>query len=290
MNILLVGADGQLGRTLRGLLDADSHRTVAPDRKELDFTHPIDTVAAVVRKARPDWVINCAAMTDVDRCEAEPELALRLNARAPAALAAAAAASGARMLHVSTDYVFSGEASRPYSEDDSTGPLGIYGRTKLAGEQAVAAAAPDALIVRTAWLYSVHGRNFFKTMLRLFAGGGPLRVVDDQVGSPTAAPDLARALIALMKAGARGVYHATNRGQCSWHGFATAIRDEAVAVGAIDNRVVIEPVTTEEFPRPAPRPAYSVLDTARLTATTGVPPRDWRVALRDVVAEWHRAA
>lgn len=288
MKILITGARGQLGRTLAEELARRGHDIDAPTRAALDLRAPQADIAAYVAASAPDWVVNCAAMTDVDGCEAEPELALQLNARAPAALAEAASANGARLLQVSTDYVFAGDATRPYREDDPTGPLGAYGRSKLAGEQAVRAAAPDALIVRTSWLYSVHGRNFFKTMLRLFAEQESLRVVDDQVGSPTAVPDLAAALAELIARDASGLMHAANGGACSWHAFAVAIRDEALAAGLIEREVAIEPVTTREFPRPAPRPGYSVLDSSRLARALGRPMRPWREALGDVVAQWRQ--
>lgn len=257
---LVVGASGQLGRCLVERLAAHPRDALAgaPSRAELDVTDR-EAVRRVVAAAAPDVVVNAAAMTHVDACESEPEAAHRANALAPGWLAEASRAAGARFVHLSTDYVFDGTARRPYREDDPTGPRSVYGRTKLEGEQRALAADPDALVVRTAWLFGP-GRNFVRTILeaaeRALRGEGPgLRVVDDQRGSPTYAGHLADALLALVEGDAAGIYHVANSGSATWWELARAAVD---AWGHPE--LPIEKVTTAQFPRPAPRPAWSVLD------------------------------
>jgi len=276
---LVTGAGGQLGRCLVDRLRASSRHVLsaAPRRAELDVTDR-EAVRRAVPAARPTVVVNAAAMTQVDRCEAEPEAARLANALAPGWLAEAAREAGAAFVQVSTDYVFDGTARRPYREDDETGPRSVYGRTKLEGEQRVRAACPGALIVRTAWVFGP-GRNFVRTILeaagRALAGEGPaLRVVDDQRGSPTWAGHLADALIALVERDARGVYHVANSGSATWWELARAAVD---AWGHPE--LPIEKVTTAEFPRPAPRPAWSVLDLGR-AERAGVRMPAWSEGLR----------
>jgi dTDP-4-dehydrorhamnose reductase len=277
----VTGAGGQLGSCLVARLRAGGrhHLVSSFERAALDLTD-----AAAVERALgslpggpPDVVANAAAMTQVDRCETEPELAERANAVAPALLAETCRALGARLVHVSTDYVFDGTGARPYRETDPVAPRSAYGRTKLAGEQGVLAALPDALLVRTAWVFGP-GQNFVRTILlaaaRALRGEGPaLRVVDDQRGSPTYADDLAGAVIALVEAGGTGIYHCVNAGIATWWDLARAAID---AWGHPE--LPIAKVTTREFPRPAPRPAWSVLDTGR-AERLGVRMRPWREAL-----------
>jgi dTDP-4-dehydrorhamnose reductase len=209
-----------------------------------------------------------------------------VNRDAAGRLATAAAQAGARLLHVSTDFVFSGRQSRPYRETDVPDPLSVYGRSKLAGEQAVADALPDAVILRTAWVYGVHGHNFVKTMLRLAQAGKPLRVVNDQIGAPTWAADIAGALLALAGANARGLYHYTSAGSTSWHGFAQAVLDLGAAAGFELQTTAVEPIPTSAWPAPAARPAYSVLDTGKIeNLLPGLAIPDWRDSLANMLKE-----
>jgi dTDP-4-dehydrorhamnose reductase len=277
---LVTGAGGQLGRCLVERLRAQDALVAAPDRHALDVTDREAVRRAVLGApgGPPSVVVNAAAMTQVDRCESEPEAAQRANALAPGWLAEATREAGAAFVHVSTDYVFDGTARRPYREDDPTGPRSVYGRTKLEGEERVRAGHPDALVVRTAWVFGP-GRNFVRTILdaaeRARRGEGPpLRVVDDQRGSPTWAGHLADALLALVERDARGTYHAANSGSATWWELARAAVD---AWGHPE--LPIEKVTSAEFPRPAPRPAWSVLDLGK-AERAGVRTPDWREGLR----------
>lgn len=286
MTVWVVGAEGMLGRAVVELLSAWGLPHAGTDR-ELD----VRDAAAVLRQAEASGcshVINCAAYTRVDDAEAEEAEALAINADGPAHLGAAAARVGAALTHISTDYVFDGGADRPYREDDPTGPRNAYGRTKLAGERAALESGARCQVIRTSWLFGEHGKSFVSTMLGLMRDREELRVVDDQRGRPTYCPDLAEAALRLAGLGPRGraaapappgIYHFANAGAVSWHGFAVAIRDEAARRGwPIAARRVI-PITTAEFPRPAARPAWSVLDTARVEAALGYAPRPWQEAL-----------
>lgn len=250
------------------------------DLPDVDITSP-DSVAAVFSSFSPDVVINCAAWTAVDAAEENEAGALAVNGEGPRVLARACRDAGAWLVQISTDYVFSGEATSPYAEDAKPDPRSAYGRTKLVGEQAVVDELPDAhYIVRTAWLYGHQGNNFVKTMLRLESERDTIDVVDDQVGQPTYAADLAAQIVALLDARpAAGIFHATNTGRVSWHGFTQEIFR---LIGADPARVIA--VTSEQFVRPAPRPAYSVLGHQRW-AEVGVPEmRDWREALDEALA------
>ncbi|GAA3945194.1 dTDP-4-dehydrorhamnose reductase [Actinomadura viridis] len=269
MTWLVTGAGGMLGTDLVARLDG----AVALTRAELDIGDP-EAVRAAVRRHRPATVVNCAAWTAVDAAESAEEAALAVNGTAVEALAAACGETGATLVQVSTDYVFDGRGTGPYAEDAPTAPLNAYGRTKLAGERAAAGA--DSYIVRTAWLYGAHGPSFVRTMARLAAERDTVSVVDDQVGQPTWTGDLADRIIALVRSGAPfGVYHGTNAGRTSWYGLA---REVFTLLGLDPGRV--RPVTTAEFPTPAPRPANSVLGHERWAAAGLEPMRDWRDALR----------
>ncbi|MEV7809005.1 dTDP-4-dehydrorhamnose reductase [Microbispora sp. NPDC088329] len=270
MRWLVTGAGGLLGTDLVALLREEGETVVAPTRSELDV-RDAGAVAAAVRDAAPDVVVNCAGWTAVDDAETREEEALAVNGHAVGDLAAACRE---RLVQLSTDYVFDGRAAEPYPEDAEPAPVSAYGRTKLAGERA--ALAHGGTVVRTAWLYGVGGPNFVRTMTRLAAGDGAVRVVADQVGQPTWTADLAAQLFRLVTAGAPpGVYHATSSGSTSWYGLAREVFELA---GADPDRVT--PVTTAEFPRPAPRPASSVLGHGGWTAAGISPIRDWRAALR----------
>lgn len=253
-------------------------RLTAMDVDDLDIADR-QAVLETLGDLKPTLVINAAGYTDVDGCERHEELATRVNADGPAHLAEACGRIDCRLVHVSTDYVFDGTATRPYRPDDAVRPGSAYGRTKAAGEAAVRRHLPDRhLIVRTSWMFSAFGKNFVNTIRRLASQRDELRVVTDQVGCPTYARDLAAALLIAGRAGTTGTHHFCNAGACSWNDFAAAI----VRLAGADCRVL--PTTAAELNRPAPRPAYSVLSTADFTRETGVQPRDWRTALASCIA------
>ncbi|HEY5288667.1 MAG TPA: dTDP-4-dehydrorhamnose reductase [Caulobacteraceae bacterium] len=286
MKVLVTGAGGQLAGAF--LAAAPSGWTVIGlGRADLDIGDK-DAVAAAVRAHTPDLVVNAAAYTAVDRAESEPDLAFRINRDGAGHLARAAECAGARLVHVSTDFVFDGRASRPYRPDDPTGPLSVYGASKLAGERAVIAAAPDALIVRTAWVYGPAGSNFLSTMLRLMTSQTELSVVADQVGTPTSTRTLAGALWELIAADARGLFHYTDAGVASWYDFAVAIVEEALAAGVLQSAPLVKPISTADYPTAAQRPAFSVLDKTATFTLLGRPAPHWRAALRAVLAELSR--
>jgi dTDP-4-dehydrorhamnose reductase len=280
---LVTGAAGMLGRDLTGLLRLRGAEFTALTRADLDIADAA-AAAAAVASAKPDVVVNCAAWTAVDAAEEHERQAVAINGYGAANLAAACADAGALLVHPSTDYVFDGHAATPYAEDASTGPAGAYGRSKLAGEEAVRAALPDgSYIVRTAWLYGAHGKNFVKTMLRLAASGTAPGVVADQHGQPTWTADVAAQVLALIdKSAPPGVYHATSSGQTTWFGFAEEIfrlYHSSVARDGDAVRVTPRPISTAEFPTPAQRPAYSVLGHDAWRAAGIEPIGDWRDAL-----------
>jgi dTDP-4-dehydrorhamnose reductase len=256
MRVLVTGAAGMLGTDVVAAAAAAGHDTVAASRAELDITDP-DAVATAVEAAGPDAVINCAAWTDVDRAEAEEARATAVNGAGAGHVAAAAADAGAHLVHVSSDYVFDGRAHDPYGEGAAPAPQGAYGRSKLAGEEAVAASGGEYGIVRSAWLFGRHGRNFVATMLRLGAERDAVDVVDDQVGSPTWTGHLAPALVAIAERRLTGVMHVAGDGACSWFELARETFDRAGV------RCEVRPQSTADLGRPAPRPAYSVLRSTR---------------------------
>jgi dTDP-4-dehydrorhamnose reductase len=293
MKILQFGTTGQVARELLRQAPGWPVEITAISRAECDF-NDAEQVARVLSGRKPDLIINAAAYTAVDQAESDVASAFEVNAQSPAAIAGMCGASGPAMVHVSTDYVFDGGKGAPYLETDPPEPLSVYGRSKLSGEQLVLAACPRALVLRTSWVVSAHGRNFVKTMLRLAAEGQPLRVVDDQFGRPTSAADLAGFVLANAErlAGAPagdphfGLFHFANAGETSWKGFAEAVFE--LALGAAAPKV--EGVKTAERPSPARRPARGTLDTTKLEKTYGYQPRPWRAALAEIVAELKVAA
>lgn len=278
MKVLVTGGRGQLAEAVRRVWTG--HDLVIPDEEDLDLSTR-ERIHASVRLHRPQVLLNAGAFTQVDRCETEPELAERINGQAVAWLAEACAEHAALLVQISTDYVFDGTADRPYREDDPTGPRSVYGRTKLRGE-IEAARAPEHLIVRTSWLYDAWGRNFYNTMLRAAGEGRKLRVVDDQRGGPTTCRALAGQLKSAVEAGWRGLVHATCAGETSWHGFAAAIF-QMHGISAD-----LTPCATADYPLPAPRPAYSVLDGSRRAAWGSDLMPSWEDALAEVVADTRR--
>ena len=274
MNVLVTGGGGQLARAVEALCpigDAVVVRTI----DELDITDPA-AVHAQVASMSPDLIVNAAAYTAVDRAEEEEAAARAVNAEGPRHLAEAAALSGATLVHVSTDYVFDGTSSKPYRPEDQPNPLSAYGRTKLEGERAVVEVlGSEALIVRTAWLYDAVGPNFLTTMLRLMNERTEVRVVDDQCGTPTWAPTLARAIWGLVDGDARGIFHVTDAGRATWHDFACEIKNAAYARSMIPDVTVI-PIPGSEYPTPAPRPASSVLDVRAVEPFLSSPLPPWQ--------------
>ncbi|MDX2456700.1 MAG: dTDP-4-dehydrorhamnose reductase [Gammaproteobacteria bacterium] len=289
MRVLVTGATGQLGYEVAQGFGRSGHEVIAPARRELDFSHP-EQVAESARTLQADWVINCAAYTQVDKAEADAPQAFIVNRDSPEQLAQAVADYGGRMLQVSTDFIFDGAQRRPYLETDSPNPLGVYGRSKLEGEQAVRRVLSDAVVLRTAWVYGVYGHNFVKTMLRMAAAGKPLRVVSDQVGTPTWTTDIAATIAALVARGATGTFNFTNAGETSWHGFASAILDEGLKTGFDIKTEVVSPIPTIDYPTPATRPAYSVLNTEKIRPLLPGPIPGWRESLKKMLQELYTCA
>jgi dTDP-4-dehydrorhamnose reductase len=295
LKILLLGAAGQVGTELRRSLSGLGDLVPATRGGKLpdgaacevaDFDAP-ESLRPLILRTMPDVVVNAAAYTAVDRAESEPEAAFRANAEAPAVLADACKACDALFVHYSTDYVFDGTGTRPYREDDPTAPLGVYGASKLAGEEAVGSSGARHLILRTAWVYAAHGSNFLLTMLRLARERDRLKVVADQQGSPTSAGLIADTTALILEQGVvqSGIRHLTASGQTSWHGFAEAIFAEAIARGVLERAPVVGPIATSDYPTPARRPTYSVMDNRRLQAEYAIELPDWREGLGRVIAE-----
>lgn len=285
MKTLVVGAAGQLGRALFRNVPAGVE-AVGLDRSQLDITRE-GAVAEAVRLHQPAVVINASAHTAVDLAESEPQKAYAINADAVGSLAGACASQGIRFIHVSTDFVFDGSSGRPYRPDDATNPLGVYGASKLAGEQKIAAhAGLDWAVVRTAWVYASSGRNFVLTMLRLFNERPVVRVVADQIGSPTSALSLSECVWrAATTDKLQGIAHFTDAGVASWYDFAVAIYEEASQLGLVTKSVDVQPIQAKDYPTPARRPSYSVLDVTATTAALGLTPVHWRTNLRQVLRE-----
>jgi dTDP-4-dehydrorhamnose reductase len=276
MAILIVGAHGMLGSDLLASL-GDTNRIIGTDIADFDITDRKQTLKAV-SELQPEWVINAAAFTQVDRCEEETKLAFAVNGEGAANLALACKSAKARLIHVSTDYVFDGTSRVPYREDDPVNPLSAYGRSKLQGESAVRAILDDVIIVRTAGLYGKGGVNFVNTIRRLAQERDELTVVDDQWVSPTYSVDLSRSIGLLMRTSARGILHVVNSGSCTWHRFACRI------VQLTGSRSTVTPISSAQLNRPAARPAFSVLSTGKYTAVTGREMRSWEDALTEYLS------
>jgi len=285
VKVIITGANGQVGRALLKSVPVNV-TAIGLMRTDLDIGDR-EAVVGSVRSHRPDLIINTAAYTAVDKAESEPQAAERVNAIGPDNLALAAEQVGARLVHLSTDFVFDGMASRPYSPDAPPNPQNTYGRTKRAGEEAIARKYPArSVVLRTAWVYAAEGNNFVRTMLRLMAAKGTVRVVADQVGTPTAASSLAEVIWALAeRQNVNGIHHWTDSGVASWYDFAVAIAEESVGLGLLPATVRVDPIASEEFPTPARRPNYSVLDKSSLLAQVTVPARHWRINLRSVLRQ-----
>ena len=294
MKFLIFGGNGQVGHALRRSLAPLGDLVVTTRSGELpeglpcetaDFDQPA-SLGALVDRLAPDVVVNAAAYTAVDKAEDDADAAYRANAEAPGVLARACAARGIPFVHYSTDYVFDGRGTRPYREDDPTAPLGVYGASKLAGEDAIRAAGGQHLILRTAWVYGQHGHNFMKTMLRLGADRDELRVVADQRGTPTPASliaDVTAELLRLRDAPS-GTFHLTPRGETTWHGFAEAIFEAAAARGLIARAPKVLPIDTADYPTRAQRPAYSCLDVSKLNARLEQRLPNWDEALHQLLS------
>ena len=275
---IVTGCNGQLGRAVNKLYANDGrYELVNTDVGELDITN-IDEVMSFAREVKPYAIINCAAHTGVEACETEEDKAYKINAIGPRNLSIAATETNAKLIHISTDYVFDGKGTRPYTEFDAVGPQGMYGRTKLAGENFVRQFADRYFIIRTAWLYG-DGKNFVKTMLRLSETNDKVRVVKDQVGSPTSAEELAKAIAFLLPTENYGLFHGTCEGDCSWAEFTEEIFRLA------GKKTVVEAITTEEFGAKAPRPAYSILENYMFKLTSDFMFADWHDAIAKYMKE-----
>ncbi|TYR36826.1 dTDP-4-dehydrorhamnose reductase [Sphingobacterium phlebotomi] len=272
--ILVTGANGQVGSELKELLGKEDFEVFFLDRKQLPLEQTL-IIQDILGMYEPDIIIHAAAYTAVDKAESEPELADAVNHLATEEIAQYCRLHGAKLLAISTDYVFDGHSSEPLTEDSATAPLNIYGLTKWKGEQAIQKWAPESVIIRTSWVYAAYGNNFVKTMIRLMHEREELSVVHDQIGSPTYARDIAQAIVDIIKAATwhPGIYHYSNEGQLSWYDFAVAIRD---LIGATCH---ISPISTSQYPTPAKRPAYSLLDKTKIKDTFGVKVPSWQESL-----------
>ncbi len=282
--IVVTGANGQVGKELQELAIAyTGFNFIFATRQEL----PLDSTDAIhsfIEKNQPHYFINCAAYTAVDKAESEKDLAYAINAEAPGSIAAICQKNNIRFIHISTDYVFDGLGNAPYKEDDSTNPVNLYGATKLEGEKKIRQANPDAIIIRTAWVYSVFGNNFVKTMLRLMGERDQINVVNDQTGTPTYAADLAAAILQIISSGTwkSGIYHFSNEGIISWYDFAVAIKELS------GSSCKVNPIPTSAYPTPAKRPHYSVLDKTKIQNTFNIPIKNWRSSLSAFMERFQR--
>lgn len=273
--IIVTGANGQLGMELQQLASSYSlFEFVFTTRQELSLDNP-DVINNFIARHQPQYFINCAAYTAVDKAEAEKELAYKINAEAPGIIATACQKNNVQLIHISTDYVFNGMGKTPYKEDDATDPVNLYGDSKLEGEKKVMQFNPGSIIIRTAWVYSEFGKNFVKTMLRLMADKEQISVVSDQAGTPTYAADLAEAILHIISSQQweAGIYHFSNEGNITWYDFAVAIKELS------GSPCKVMPISTAQYPTPAKRPFYSVLDKTKIQQTFNIPVKDWKASL-----------
>lgn len=282
MKVLVTGASGQLGRDVVLLLEKEGHDILACDRDQMDITNQAQC-NGVISSYHPEVIIHCAAYTAVDAAETDTDGAYKVNAVGTRNVAVAAEKVGAKLIYISTDYVFDGQSTTPYQEYDDTNPRSVYGKSKRAGEWLVQSLCSKWFVVRTSWVYGLHGNNFVKTMLKLGQEKPKLQVVHDQKGSPTYTVDLALFLIELMGTEMYGIYHASNCGDCTWYEFTQAIFEEAQTVVGVSIQAELEPCTTEQFPRPAPRPVNSVMDHLSIRTNGLTDLRPWREGLRDFI-------
>jgi len=286
MKVLVTGANGQLGRDVVLLLEKEGHSVLACARDELDITDQLEC-NKVISTYHPEVVIHCAAYTAVDAAEADVDGAYQVNATGTRNIAVAAEQTGAKLIYISTDYVFDGTSDVPYQEYDNTNPQSVYGKSKRAGEVLVQSLSSRWFIVRTSWVYGVYGNNFVKTMLKLGQEKPKLQVVHDQKGSPTYTVDLAHFLLELMSTEKYGVYHASNSGACTWYEFTQAIFEEAQLFPGFHIQAEVDPCATDQFPRPAPRPRNSVMEHLSIRTNALNDLRPWREGLRDFLKEIH---
>lgn len=283
MKIVVTGASGLLGHEVVRICttydDEVIQTDVMPEMRCLDITD-MDSITGVLETERPHWLINCAAYANVDGCEEHEDTAFTLNTHGPEKLACACERYGTKLLHISSDYVFDGEKTGPYTEEDTANPISVYGRSKLAGEEAIQQSSCDFIIVRPQWLFGPHGKNFVSTILTIAREKGTVSVVNDQYGSPTYSKDLAKAIRLLIEHDARGIFHVCNRGKASWYELAK----RAIEVAELDADVI--PVSTREFPRPAARPKNSILSTKKFTETTGKLMPPWQISLQNYIKEY----
>ncbi|HYF29718.1 MAG TPA: dTDP-4-dehydrorhamnose reductase [Chitinophagaceae bacterium] len=280
--ILVTGANGQLGNEFRELQTGyPGYAFIFLSKQELSISNA-DSVQAAFERYHPQWCVNCAAYTAVDKAETEIDLAMAINAAAAGILAETCAEYGTRFIHISTDYVFNGSSAQPYRESDATAPINAYGLSKLRGERLVMQYNPDAIIIRTSWVYSFFGNNFVKTMMRLMKEKESINVVDDQVGSPTYAADLAQVIMHIITqdAPASGIFHYSNEGRISWYEFALAIKD------LTGSRCQVNPIPSSQYPTPAKRPQYSLLDKTKIASTFLVPIAHWKESLEICVRKF----
>jgi dTDP-4-dehydrorhamnose reductase len=285
MKILLTGSAGQLGQELMPVFRARGHEVTGLDRRSLNLDGKAD-VAGEIAAYGADWIINCAAYTRVDQAESDSALAFAVNRDAAAAIAQGASRAGSRLLHLSTDFVFGGRQSTPYRESDRGDPVNVYGQSKWEGELRIQEFLPKALILRTAWVYGVHGNNFVKTMLRLMAEREELSVVDDQLGTPTWTADIVRTLLALIERQAEGIYHFTNEGVASWYDLAWEVWSVAQSLGLPVATRRLVPIASSQWPTAARRPAYSVLCKEKIRPMLGQDIAHWRQSLRAMLEEY----
>jgi dTDP-4-dehydrorhamnose reductase len=288
MRILVTGANGQLGREAVLALQAQERDVQGIDVDELDLAQT-DQVADRIAGYKADWVINCAAYTQVDQAEQDSELAFLVNRDSAGEIAQGVRRSGGRMLHMSTDFVFDGGQSHPYSEDDEAKPLGVYGRSKWEGEQRVRSILPNCIVLRTAWVYGIYGHNFVRTILRLAAERDELSIVDDQIGTPTWTMDIVNCMSALIESNAEGLFHFTNEGVASWYDFSVQILRLARQAGISLSATTVQPIPTERFPTPAPRPPYSVLSKKKIRGALNYSIPHWQESLESMLRDLHQS-